>query len=142
MPRGGGSSAPRGGSSAPRGGSRAPRGWVSCPEGQVKCPEGQVKCSEGQVKCSEVRVKCAEGRVSCPEGAGLHRCSEGRVTLGVFNFMQRHADRSAGDLKQCMPIKKFVRLETTPKLSRVRTPPPPPNCKRSILSPICLCSAA
>ncbi len=29
--------------------------------------------------------------------------------------MQRRADQSVADLKQCMPVRKFVRLETTPR---------------------------
>ncbi len=29
----------------------------------------------------------------------------------MFDFMQRHEDRSAADLKQCMPVRKFVQLE-------------------------------
>ncbi len=67
------------------------------------------------------------GGSSAPKGGssaprGWVKCSEGRVTLGVFNFMQRHADRSAGDLKHCMPVKKFARLEPTPTLSRVYPP--------------------
>ncbi len=36
-----------------------------------------------------------------------------RVTVGVFDFMQRHENRSAADLK-CMPVRKFVRLEPAP----------------------------
>ncbi len=34
-----------------------------------------------------------------------------KLTLGVFDFMQRHEDRSAADLKQCMPVRKCIRLE-------------------------------
>ncbi len=36
------------------------------------------------------------------------------LILGVFDFMQRCADRSVADLKQCMPVRKFVRLEPVP----------------------------
>ncbi len=41
--------------------------------------------------------------------------------IGVFDFMQRHENRSAADLKQCMPVRKFVRLEPapTPRYSHV-----------------------
>ncbi len=35
-------------------------------------------------------------------------------TIGAFDFMQRHENRSAADLKQCMPVRKFVRLEPAP----------------------------
>ncbi len=35
-------------------------------------------------------------------------------SLGVFDFMQRHENRSAADLKQCMPVRKFVRHEPAP----------------------------
>ncbi len=38
-----------------------------------------------------------------------------RMLIGVFDFMQRHENRSAADLKQCMPVRKFVRLEPAPK---------------------------
>ncbi len=36
------------------------------------------------------------------------------IIIGVFDFMQRHADRSAADLKQCMLVRKFVQLELAP----------------------------
>ncbi len=36
------------------------------------------------------------------------------LSIGVFDFMQRHENRSAADLKQCMPVRKFVRLEPAP----------------------------
>ncbi len=45
-------------------------------------------------------------RISC--GA------EFALKIGVFDFMQRHENRSAADLKQCMPVRKFVRLEPAP----------------------------
>ncbi len=34
--------------------------------------------------------------------------------LRVFDFMQRYENRSAADLKQCMPVRIFVRLEPAP----------------------------
>jgi hypothetical protein len=37
-----------------------------------------------------------------------------RVTIGLFDFMQLCADRSAADLKQCMPVRNVVRLDTAP----------------------------
>ncbi len=33
------------------------------------------------------------------------------LSIGVLDFMQRHADRSVADLKQCMLVRKLVRLE-------------------------------
>ncbi len=36
--------------------------------------------------------------------------------LGVLDFMQRRENRSATDLKQCMPVRKFVLLELAPTL--------------------------
>ncbi len=41
--------------------------------------------------------------------------SFGTQLIGVIDFMQRHENRSVADLKQCMPVRKFVRLEPTPR---------------------------
>ncbi len=35
-------------------------------------------------------------------------------SLGAFDLMQRCADRSNSDLKQCMPVRNLVRLEPAP----------------------------
>ncbi len=45
---------------------------------------------------------------------GTHDTHNRTLTIGVFDFMQRHENRSAADLKQCMPVRKFVRLELAP----------------------------
>ncbi len=39
---------------------------------------------------------------------------------GVFDFMQRHENRSVADLKQCMPVRNFVRLEPPRVASKYR----------------------
>ncbi len=36
------------------------------------------------------------------------------MTIGVFDFMQRHENRSLADLKQCLLVRKCVRLEPAP----------------------------
>ncbi len=41
-------------------------------------------------------------------------CAMSSLAKGVFDFMQHHENRSAADLKQCMPVRKFVRLEPAP----------------------------
>ncbi len=38
----------------------------------------------------------------------------------MFDFMQHHENRSVADLKQCMPVRNFVRLEPSRVASKYR----------------------
>ncbi len=44
----------------------------------------------------------------------------GGTKTGVFDFMQHHENRSVADLKQCMPVRNFVRLEPSRVASKYR----------------------